>query len=119
MGWWQCYDGTVIGDKLADIVGEWVDKLVAELVEKYPIITRDQVLHTIGSCSGYLKHFDKDRDIEATANIDKILTVMTVEQMRNWHDQNRVPPDTSKRIAPDTELENIYNPFTSGYSVKE
>ncbi len=112
MGWWECYDGTVIGDELADIVGDWVDNLVEDLVKRYPTITRDQVLSTMAFCSGYLKHFDKDGDIEATVNMNKILTVMTIEQMRNWYDQNRLPPDMGKRVAPDTELVNVFNPFT-------
>ena len=110
MGWWEQYDGTVIGDELADIVAEWLDKLVVELVKKYPTITRDQILHTIAFCSGYLKYFDKDRQFDD--NSDKILGVMTINQRRKWNDENEVPPDISKRIAPNTELENVFNPFT-------
>lgn len=112
MGWWETYDGTVIGDELADLVGEHFDKLVSDLAKKYPAITRDQILHTMAFCSGYFKHFDKDRDIEATAHKDKILMVMTVEQKRKWGEYHQVPPDMSKRVAPDTELMNVRNPFT-------
>ena len=111
MGWWECYDGTVIGDGLADIVDDWIEKLIAELVSKYPTITRDQVLYTVSFCSGYLKHFDEKRK---TTNQDKILAVMTRQQMRRWNSRHKVPPDMSKRVAPDTELLNVHNPFTGG-----
>lgn len=110
MGWWEQYDGIVIGDELADIVGVWIDKLVAELVEKYPTISKDQVLHTIAFCSGYLGQYDKNREIIDSE--EKILAVMTVKQRREWNGEHGVPPDMSKRIAPDTELMNVYNPFT-------
>ena len=112
MGWWEGYDGTVIGDELADLVEPVIDKMTKEMVAKWPKITRDQVLHTIAFCSGYLKSFDKDRDIQATVAVDKILAVMTVEQMRNWNEEHRIPPDSSKRVAPGTELINVKNPFT-------
>jgi len=108
MGWWKSYDGTVIGDELADMVDDWLGKLVVELVEKYPLITRGQVLHTIAFCSGYLECFDKNREI---TEADKILATMIVKQRRKWHKKNEVLPDTSKQIAPDTKLQNVYNPF--------
>ena len=110
MGWWECYDGTVIGDELADVVGDWIDKLVAELVSKYPTITRDQVLHILTFCSGYFKKFDDKREWSGT---DRILQVMTIKQRDNWTRRHRVLPDMSKRVAPNTELMNVYNPFTA------
>ena len=109
MGWWESYDGTVIGDELADIVDNCMDKLVNELVKKYPTITRDQVLHTLSFCSGYFKKFDDKREWEDT---DKILQVMTIKQRDNWTRRHRVPPDIDKLVAPDTELMNVRNPFT-------
>lgn len=109
MGWWETNDGTVIGDSLADIVGEWLDKLVGELVKKYPTISRDQVLHTLVFCSGYFKQFDGDRKL---TKVDKILQVMTVKQSKEWVAKHRAEPDMSKRVAPNTELVNVLNPFT-------
>ena len=79
MGWWQTYDGTVIGDELADIVDDWLDKLVGELVKKYPTIAREQVLYTIAFCSGYLGHFDKDKE---WTDLDNVLTVMSCQQRK-------------------------------------
>ena len=73
MGWWESYDGTVIGDSLADDVGEHFDKMVSALVKRYPEISRDQVLHTMAFCSGYFKHFDQKREM---SDVDKILVVM-------------------------------------------
>ena len=110
MGWWEQYDGIVIGDEFADLVGNHLEKMVKDLVETYPTISRDQVLHTISFCSGYFRHFDKGR--EFNVNSDKILCVMTINERRKWHNEHEIPPDMSKRIAPDTELENVFNPFT-------
>lgn len=110
MGWWETYDGTVIGDDLADLVGDSLDKLVNDLVKKYPTISRDQVLHTLVFCSGYLKHFDEKRELDDDS--DKILAVMTINQREKWIDEHKVPPDLSKRVAPNTELMNVRNPFT-------
>ena len=109
MGWWECYDGTVIGDELADFVDDWIDKLIAELIKKYPTITRNNVLHTLAFCSGCLKKFD---DNQKMIDTDKILVVMTIEQMREWNSSHKVPSDISKQVAPNTELMNVYNPFT-------
>lgn len=111
MGWWQCYDNTIIGDELADLVGDWMNTLVADLVAKYPSISRDQVLHTIAFCSGYLPHFDKGRELD---NSDRGLAVITIKQKRRWAARHEVPPDVSKRVAPDTTLVNVFNPFTGG-----
>jgi len=109
MGWWESHDGTVIGDELVDIVEDRFDKMVSDLVKEYPEITRDQVLHTMAFCSGYFEHFDKKRKM---SSLDKILGVMTVKQMRRWNSRHEVLPDMSKRIAPDTDLMNVKNPFT-------
>ena len=109
MGWWESYDGTVIGDELADVVGSWMDNLVICLVEKYPTISRDQVLHTIAFCSGGLPHFEKGR---RTLDSDKALAVMSITQKRRWNSRHKIPPDLSKRIASGTSLENVFNPFT-------
>jgi len=79
------------------------------LVKIYPSISRDQVLHTISFCSGYIRHFDEHRKI---ANSDKILAVMTIEQLRKWNTKHEVAPDMCKRIVPNTALVNVYNPFS-------
>jgi len=110
MGWWQCYDNTIIGDELADLVDKWMDVLIADLATRYPSISRDQVLHTIAFCSGYLPHLDKDRKLDDDS--DKALGVMTIKQKRRWDARHEVPPDISKRVAPDTALVNVFNPFT-------
>jgi len=43
---------------------------------------------------------------------DKALGVMTIKQKRRWDARHEVPPDISKRVAPDTALVNVFNPFT-------
>ena len=110
MGWWESYDGTVIGDDLADIAGECLDGMVKKMVAKFPQITRDQVLHTLAFCSGYFKHFDGKRKVTKK---DKILLAMPVCDMARWIKGHRVPPDESKLVAPNTGLMNVKNPFTS------
>ncbi len=108
MGWWECYDGTVIGDELADIVSDRLGLLIEDLVTEYPTISRDQILSTLAFCSGWLGHFDKP------SVQDKILVVMTVKQMRSWEVRHKSLPDMNKRVAPGTPLENVFNPFTGG-----
>ena len=110
MGWWEQYDGTVIGDGLADIAEGAIDKVVKDLVEAYPQITREQVLHTIAFCSGYLKHFDEGKKFKKS---DKLLQVVTVKQREEWIDKHGAEPNMSKRIAPNTTLMNVRNPFTN------
>lgn len=110
MGWWESYDGTVIGDELADIAGECLDGMVKKMVARFPQITRDQVLHTLVFCSGYFKHFDGKRKV---AKKDKILLAMPIRDRDRWVNRHRVPPDESKLVAPNTGLVNVKNPFTS------
>jgi len=111
MGWWEEHDGTVIGDGPADIVGGYIDSITDALRERYPAISRDQVLHTIAFCSGYLKQFDEKVKGEDWIRL-KSLVVMTPDQRDRWMKGHKTSPDMSKRIAPDTELQNVYNPFT-------
>lgn len=109
MGWWESYDGTVIGDELADIAGECLDGMVKEMATRFPKITRDQVLHTLAFCSGYFKHFDGKRK---ASKKDKILLAMPIRDRDRWTKRHRVPSDESKLVAPGTELVNVKNPFT-------
>lgn len=109
MGWWGMYDGTVIGDELADIGGDYLEGMVDKMVERFPEITRDQVLHTLVFCSGYFKHFDEKRRMTKK---DKILVAMPIHDRDRWVNRHRVPPDGSKLVAPGTSLMNVKNPFT-------
>lgn len=109
MGWWEAFDGTVIGDALADIVDGDLDVVVKKLVVEYPSISREQVLHTLAFCSGFVPHFDDGKEM---TDDDKVLVVMTVGQRKEWREQHSIPPDMSKRIAPETDLMNVRNPFT-------
>jgi len=109
MGWWQTADGTVIGDEFADICGVHIDKLIEALIERFPDITRNQVLNTLSFCSGYLKAFDKGK--EQTPD-DITLILMTVEQRNKWRETHSVPADESLLVAPGTGLLNVRNPFT-------
>ena len=108
MGWWESYDGTVIGDELADIVGECLDGMVQKMVVRFPEVTRDQVLQTLAFCSGYFKHFDSKMKV---GKEDKILLAMPIRDRDKWAKRHRVPSDESKRVAPSTELRNVKNPF--------
>ena len=109
MGWWEMYDGTVIGDELADIVGECLDGMVKKMVARFPEVTRDQVLHTLAFCSAYFKHFDGKRKVRKK---DKILLAMPICDRDKWASRHRVPLDESKLVAPGTGLMNVKNPFT-------
>lgn len=109
MGWWEMYDGTVIGDGLADIVGDALEGMVGKIVERFPDVTRDQVLHTLAFCSGYFKRFDDKRRMNKK---DKILVAMPIVDRDKWTHAHRVPPDESKLVAPGTALTNVRNPFT-------
>ena len=108
MGWWTEYDGTVIGDELADIVGEALDALVEKVVAKFPEITRDQVLHTIGFCGSYFKHFDDGKELNLK---DKLLLVLPAGDRDKYTKAHEVPDDESKLLAPGTGLMNAKNPF--------
>ena len=109
MGWWEAYDGTVIGDDLADIVGGDLELVVDKLVAAYPTITEAQVLHTLVFSSSYFERFDNGKKI---ADNDKKLVVMTVRQKKEWQEQHSNPPDMTKKVAPNTALMNVRNPFT-------
>jgi len=108
MGCWTQYDGTVIGDELADIVGESLDEMVGKLVKKFPEITKNQVLHTIAFCGSYLRHFDKGRKL---AKKDKLLLVLPARDRDKYCGAHRVPEDETKLLAPGTGLMNVRNPF--------
>lgn len=111
MGWWQTYDGTVIGDDLADMVGRHIDRLTSELFDKYPTISRAQILSTISFCGNYIRQLDKG---EPTSD-EKRLVVMTKEQCEEWRKEHKVPLDESIMVAPGTGLLNVKNPFSTGY----
>ena len=108
MGWWEAYDGTVIGDELADIVGECLEAMVGKMVKRFPTVARDQVLHTLAFCSGCLKHFDD----KAVGRPAKILVAMPIKERDEWVESHRVEEDESKLVAPGTGLMNAKNPFT-------
>jgi len=109
MGWWETYNGIVIGDELADLVGDWVDSLTKTLTKKYPTISKAQVLSTISFCTGYLEHYDKKGPRKGG---DPVLVQMTREQAIKFGEENTVEANMNIRVAPNTELINVVNPFT-------
>lgn len=108
MGWWSSYDGTIIGDELADIVGDSLDEMVGKLVARFPEITRDQVLHTIAFCGSHFKHFDEDQKFTKKT---KLLLVLPAGDRDKYTKAHEVPEDESKLLAPGTTLMNAKNPF--------
>lgn len=108
MGWWERYDGTVIGDELADVVGDALDAMVKKLVKKFPRITRDQIRHTIAFCGNYTRHFDESTE---QTKEDKVLLVLSAGEMDTWLEEHSIASDESKRIAPGTDLMNVKSPF--------
>jgi len=108
MGWWDQYDGTVIGDELADIVDDAMEEMVNKLVAQFPDITRDQVLHTIAFCGSHFEQFDDGKKLTKE---DKLLLVLPAGERDKYADAHRVPTDDSKLVAPGTGLMNIKNPF--------
>lgn len=107
MGWWQTYDGTVIGDELADIVDNWQDGLMGELLDKYGDITKDQILHTLAFCFNYIEGFDDGKKPHPE---DKMLTVMTLKE-RGERSSGICKPDEDRMVAPGTALLNVRDPF--------
>jgi len=111
MGWWEMHDGTVIGDELADIAGDCLEEMVKKMVAEFPEVTRDQVLHTLAFCSGFLKHFDGAKKPNKD---NKILLALPIAERNKWANKHQVPRDESKRVAPGTELMNVRSPFEEG-----
>jgi len=108
MGWWEAYNGIVIGDEFADIMDGHKEAVVDELRRKFPDITKEQVLHTVVFCFGYLPAYDGKEPEDG----DMVLQAMTRAERKEWVEQNRVPLDESKLVAPGTGLMNAKNPFT-------
>lgn len=107
MGWWHEYDGTVIGDEMADIVGDSLEKLVAELRERWPEITPAQILHTLAFSAGVAAN----PDTNVISGSEPALIVMTVDGKRKWAEEHEVTPPDSEMLAPGTSLLNAKDPF--------
>ena len=108
MGWWQQDDGTVIGDEMADIVGGWLNQLAGDFLKVFPRATKAQLLNTLAFTTSYIKVFDHEKVDHPD---DDVLTPMLFKQQEKWRETHSVPPNMSIRVAPNTPLVNVKNPF--------